>query len=443
MHTSGTLYPYFWNMKTKSTSFYLFAFSFVVLLALQFYYIRNSYRLHEKELLRQAQDIASDVVNEMNQHLRVSEEEMARSIQVDDLLTNLKKYQPLLDKKQQEENTHLVDSILFAKTKSTPFKIDIISEIHSIVDEKTNEEYLKDGATLVFFKSSNSINDGRVFTEGKWTNNNFIDTDSSDARQGSSIALYSRNIFKLHNLERLVLLKVLPLTLISLCILTVLLLFFRGVQRNIQIQQQQIKQLHSTIDSITHEMNTPIATMKFQLASSPKSDETEFMQRQVGKLEKIVQSIHQSTEKSNLLTKEGAEIILKELQRNYSSTVFNINFIWEENKVLFANDAQALLQNLVDNAVKYGESKVEIALLFSSTIEINVSDDGEGIAIHDHELIFEKYYRITQPNQRNQYGLGVGLYLVAEIVSKYKGTIRIKENTPKGSTFIISIPNEK
>jgi signal transduction histidine kinase len=103
------------------------------------------------------------------------------------------------------------------------------------------------------------------------------------------------------------------------------------------------------------------------------------------------------------------------------------------------------LNNLIDNAVYYGKSKVIIALIDKiEAIEIVISDDGIGFDEETRKKFFKRFSRTTQTQKINPNGSGLGLYLGNLIISKHNGSIEARSKGPgQGSQFIIEIPKKQ
>ncbi len=105
---------------------------------------------------------------------------------------------------------------------------------------------------------------------------------------------------------------------------------------------------------------------------------------------------------------------------------------------------QMVVKNLVDNAVKYSPDGGMIDIFLTShngKIELTVSDQGQGFNPDEAKRIFERFYRIGNEDTRTTQGVGLGLYLVREIVHSMKGTVAARSQGPgKGSQFIIHLP---
>ncbi len=102
----------------------------------------------------------------------------------------------------------------------------------------------------------------------------------------------------------------------------------------------------------------------------------------------------------------------------------------------------ALVNNLLTNAIKYSKpgGKVSMSARESDdSIEIFVSDEGYGIATEDQEQIFNKFFRSTDDNIRQQPGHGLGLPLARQIVLMHHGDLSFISERGKGSQFRIKL----
>ncbi len=104
---------------------------------------------------------------------------------------------------------------------------------------------------------------------------------------------------------------------------------------------------------------------------------------------------------------------------------------------------QALV-NLLDNAVKFGKEggmvRVEQKRGEGNMVEVSVSDDGIGIPSEDLPRIFERFYRVDKARSREAGGTGLGLSIVKHVAEVFGGSVRVKSEMGKGSTFTVSLP---
>ncbi|MDB5203489.1 MAG: signal transduction histidine kinase with CheB and CheR [Ferruginibacter sp.] len=107
-----------------------------------------------------------------------------------------------------------------------------------------------------------------------------------------------------------------------------------------------------------------------------------------------------------------------------------------------ADRLQQVLINLITNAIKYSpkDSPVEINTTFrSGFIKVAVKDQGIGIAVENIKNIFSKYYRVAETANYSQ-GLGIGLFIAYEIITRHQGKIWVESSDGKGCTFFFTIP---
>jgi len=105
-----------------------------------------------------------------------------------------------------------------------------------------------------------------------------------------------------------------------------------------------------------------------------------------------------------------------------------------------------VLIKLVENAMNFSEKDGTVLVTGKSMngkIIINVIDEGIGIALEDCSRIFDKYCQVDNPQNKNTYGTGVGLYIAKQIVEAHGGTLSISSQLGAGSTFTLTIPVEK
>ena len=102
-----------------------------------------------------------------------------------------------------------------------------------------------------------------------------------------------------------------------------------------------------------------------------------------------------------------------------------------------------VLINLLTNAIKYS-SEADMVLVCASKDEenavVSVRDFGIGIAAAHHKQIFERFYQVTVPEEKTYPGLGMGLYICAEIIKRHQGRIWVESSKDHGSTFSFTLP---
>ncbi|MFV0228813.1 HAMP domain-containing histidine kinase [Empedobacter falsenii] len=438
------------NLSKKYYSI-LFAFVLLILVALQVYYIYNSYRLVEKDMNKEAAEIALKVMNEMN--------EFQKAIDEDNLINSFKKLSHEKGKQFDELNvirfnidnnhqlfTSKVDSLIDFYSKERNYQIALKMEIYSVYDEINHVELLPQ-KPLVMYRSSTKIIHPKSINQSVWSSDDISNqTDSDlgiDKSERHKYKIKSQTNYELLNLNFLVLKKIIPLIVVSLLIIALIIfLYWKSIQ-NLSKQEEKINQLHLTIDSIAHELNTPITTMKFALYQVQHNEIKEMINRQINRLENTVDSIFVKNDENNeLLDEVILNEIIQKIQLQFPAINITHQIIFEKNGRFLTKDFQQIFHNLIENSIKYGASEILLDFKFQKEITLNFSDNGIGIPINDLPFIFDKYYRVDRSINQNVSGLGIGLYLVKTIIERYLGTINVENNKEKGVQFLIVLPNE-
>lgn len=431
--------------RKKNITVILFTISLLILVVLQGYYIYNSYRLEEKELNRKARLIADQTLEAMEKYeTEINEEKLIGdfdrlkqriTIQKEKIThpENIYSLEKLYNKKLEKAlQDHIGDS---------GYHIAMKNEIYSIFDEVQKKELLPANRPLVLYQTLRKMTNPLTINEGKWSSHQSRENTDLKMNKNDYYVVKSKSSFQLLNLKILVFKKIIPLIIISLLIVILIVFLFISSIRNLNRQEKKILQLHTTIDSIAHELNTPITTLKFSIAQYSDSETKALLERQIQRLENIVSSIHSSDSDDVLMDKNDFENYFSEVRKSFDKIVFKIKIDFTENKILVHNDFRQIMDNLISNSSKYGADEIEIFVKAEKRIEMEISDNGIGIPKEEKRKIFDKYYRIARHENLHVNGLGVGLFLVKQVVDKYKGTIDVDAKS-KGVSFKITIPDE-
>jgi two-component system phosphate regulon sensor histidine kinase PhoR len=235
---------------------------------------------------------------------------------------------------------------------------------------------------------------------------------------------------------------------------------------NMLLRQKKLSEMKNDfVNNMTHELKTPIATIS--VASEMLMNETirnapekslryaQIIHDENNRLRDQVEHVLQvaKLERSDFDLKfqdVDAHEILKEVLNKFEITANNKDgtihtrlnaanaFIWAD-KTHLTN----VIQNLVDNAVKYSPEKLEITVSTRSNnagISIQVDDKGIGIEPHNLKKIFLQFHRVSTGDVHDVKGFGIGLYYVKKIVEAHGGTIQVTSNHGKGSSFNVFLP---
>lgn len=215
----------------------------------------------------------------------------------------------------------------------------------------------------------------------------------------------------------------------------------------------------SLISDIAHQVRTPLTNIMLYaglLQENAITDDSIKMakqiQRQSEKLDffmnELVKSSYMETEmiavhrEENSIDELFAEACQEvELAALKKKIIFNIREC-DRSGSFDMKWTKEVLINLLDNAIKYSPEESEILLnykKYESFFSINIIDHGMGISESEQGMIFKRFYR--SPEVEREQGLGIGLYLVREIIEKQGGYIKVRSEVGKGSTFSMFLPN--
>ncbi len=212
--------------------------------------------------------------------------------------------------------------------------------------------------------------------------------------------------------------------------------------------------------AVTHELKTPIAVTKLSLETLKRHQLDE------DKKNKIIHQAINETERldtlcNNILLSSQLDAGGYQLSKNNFDVSALLNNIVEAYAIrypersfqhdiadglqCFGDDflIRLAINNIIGNAVKYTPADASVTItcsLVNDTIEMLVKDLGAGIPDHMKSNIFEKFYRLEDERTRKTKGTGLGLYLSTKIIQDHGGSITVKDNTPKGSIFVIRLP---
>ena len=249
-----------------------------------------------------------------------------------------------------------------------------------------------------------------------------------------------------------------PLIITGVVLNTIFLV--REIRRN--------EQHENFINAVTHELKTPIASVKLHLQTLQRRpvDEAkrqEFYQVMVDDCDRLLGTVEQVLRAGRLRTSQAkggfrpvdlARVMdecLALAQTRYRLTPGELTY-----KATFApgrpprvlgdeDDLKAVVLNLVDNAIKYSGDKVTVAVELMQTdsraATIKVSDRGVGIPLSEIGQIFKRFYRIPGAMTSRIKGAGLGLFIVRAVVARHGGTVFAESDGPGlGTTFTVQLP---
>lgn len=235
------------------------------------------------------------------------------------------------------------------------------------------------------------------------------------------------------------------------------------INRAYNKEMEAARQQRNFLLSITHELKSPIASIRLVLET--------FQRRKLPaeKQEKLTHNALMETERLNGLVNdlllsaklEAAyqphqealdlpqmlEDVIERIEAKYPDASFHFNKGSAVSPIIGDRMGMtSVMLNILENAVKYSPAPADISANIYEQDELLIlefADQGHGIPDKEKPLVFQKFYRVGSEDTRTTKGTGLGLYIVKQLVEAHGGEISLLDNQPKGAIFRISLPAGK
>jgi len=238
--------------------------------------------------------------------------------------------------------------------------------------------------------------------------------------------------------------------------------YFTGVMHDVTADKQDDIRKADFIAMASHELKTPLTTLQAyvqMLTAKAKKAGDNFSvgaldkaHIQVKKMSALINGflnassfeagkiyLNEQPFEMNTLLKEIMEDMMLIRQSHPIAVTSDCNIVVEADR----DKIGQVITNFLSNAIKYSPKGKQINVSCKENgdmVEVGVTDEGHGIAPHDQERLFDRYYRIESDQTQNVSGFGLGLYLSAEIIQRHNGKVWVESEMGKGSTFYFSLP---
>ena len=235
-----------------------------------------------------------------------------------------------------------------------------------------------------------------------------------------------------------------------------------GFVLDISERKELDKRKDEFISMASHELKTPITSLKgflglLQRRMSIQGDEKALhylarMDSQVNKLNKLISDLLDLSkmQTGQLVYREerfDLDALVQEIVENAQGTTQTHHLLLEgqtQAEVFGDRDriGQVLI-NLLNNAIKYSPRADTVLVRVAKDQNkalVSIQDFGIGIAKEHQDKIFERFYQVTDPEEKPYAGLGIGLYISREIVKRHSGQMWVESKKGKGTTFHVTLP---
>ena len=205
---------------------------------------------------------------------------------------------------------------------------------------------------------------------------------------------------------------------------------------------RHLNQRTEMLSGISHDLRTPLTRMKLQIAFIEDKDLATKLAEDINEMEKMLNEYLQFTSSSYVekdemfnLSELIEEIVIKYNNKNIQKDLLPRIYINGRKNLI-----KRCLNNIIDNALKYG-NKVQLRLSKENTnIVIIIDDDGYGIPKKEYENVFKPFYKIDKGRADSKSSVGLGLSIASDIIRSHGGNIALNKSKMNGLSVKIFLP---
>ena len=219
------------------------------------------------------------------------------------------------------------------------------------------------------------------------------------------------------------------------------------------------------IDSVTHELKSPIASLKLYLQTMARrtvdidqqQDFHRIMLEDVERLDSLINHLLDAARIDRGIEPAANELVRLDVLLQQCATAACVRYRLPSDTVQIKGPSisiesqivqlEILFRNLIDNAVKYGGAPPRVLVtteMVDGGAEVSILDNGGGIPANQRRKVFARFVRLGNELERSRPGTGLGLYLVRNVVRSLGGNVRILDRSEQGdgasgTEFIVSL----
>ena len=248
-------------------------------------------------------------------------------------------------------------------------------------------------------------------------------------------------------------------TLFFLLVLLGLVWLSAWLVREMRLNQRQ----RAFLDAVTHEMKTPLASMRLYLDTLDHHDpepprRRRFlgrMREDLDRLDHTVGQVLMAARAEDYRASAAHEDValpallgecIRDTRARYALPEQAVRLEVDANSAVRGNPGElsVIFRNLLENAVKYSEEPVAVSVRIASKgegrVDVDIADHGIGIPAGELRKIFQRFYRVGRDVQRTATGLGLGLFIVRNLVKRQGGRVVARSGgSGAGSRFVVTL----
>jgi len=207
------------------------------------------------------------------------------------------------------------------------------------------------------------------------------------------------------------------------------------------------------VGDASHELKSPIANMRAELETTNMTDPAwpETRDRLVEQTERLgsiisdllVLAAQDEEAEFDHETFEFEDLVSEVTEEAVASSNLNVD-VWDMEPARVTGNMEHLrraIKNVVENAVRHADTAIKVEMHnHDGSVEVGVSDDGDGIPEADRERVFERFARLDDARARDEGGTGLGLAIARETLERFGGSVKISESESGGAMVRMIMP---
>ena len=205
---------------------------------------------------------------------------------------------------------------------------------------------------------------------------------------------------------------------------------------------RHLNQRSEMLSGISHDLRTPLTRMKLQIAFIKEKELANKLSEDINEMEKMLNEYLQFTSSAYLEKDEIFDLseLIQEIIKKYNNNNISIKIQSRIHINGRKNLIKRCINNLIDNAIKYGDKVVVELNKNNNNLFLKVEDNGPGIPEKEYDNVFKPFYKIDKGRAESKSSVGLGLSIASDIIRSHGGNIKLEKSSLKGLGVKIFLP---
>jgi len=205
---------------------------------------------------------------------------------------------------------------------------------------------------------------------------------------------------------------------------------------------RHLNQRSEMLSGISHDLRTPLTRMKLQIAFIKEKELANKLSEDINEMEKMLNEYLQFTSSAYLEKDEIFDLseLIQEIIKKYNNNNISVKIPSRIHINGRKNLIKRCINNLIDNAIKYGDKVVVELNKNNNNLFLKVEDNGPGIPEKEYDNVFKPFYKIDKGRADSKSSVGLGLSIASDIIRSHGGNIKLEKSSLKGLGVKIFLP---